>query len=315
MEQNIEIDYLLKEYNKENILKIKKFIFKGVENKDVYNITAPLKINDGEEHIAGRVESRESETNSKIMFFLKENEDENSKTYVVDKKAQILDLQDPFFCIINNELVLGGVEISSEEGGLNYRTGFYKGVDVFSLKRFAQGPNGMKDIRLIALEDKVCIFTRPQGVIGGRGRIGFITINSIEYLPELKDEQYFSATLLNHRVSDEVWLGANQVLLLKNGNLGILGHIANFSDRLKKNYYPIVFQFNIETKEVSKMKIIVRAQDLPERNSKSKELVNVLYPGGLVRLSNGEARLYVGARDAESYEITIKDPFLEYELT
>ena len=102
-------------------------------------------------------------------------------------------------------------------------------------------------------------------------------------------------------------------LCWKNGNLGILGHIAYISDGSEKNYYPITFQFNPVTEEVSGIKIIARREDLPEGASKNQALENVLFPGGLIRIGDGTAKLYVGAGDAESYEITIKDPFLEYE--
>jgi len=312
MGENAGVDYLLGEYKGKNVIKTEKLFFNGVGNKDVYNITSPFRIN-GIDHIAGRVESRESETDSKTMFFVRENGDQGSKNYILDKNAQILDLQDPFFCATNDEIVLGGVELFFDKGKLNYRTRFYKGPDLSRLESFACGPDGMKDIRLISIRDEICIFTRPQGPIGGRGRIGFMTIGSIDYLPRLKAEQYLSAPLLNNEIDREAWLGANQILLLKNGTLGVLGHIAHFSEGSKKNYYPIAFQFNAQTKKASKMEVIARAQDLPGGNPKRKELANVLYPGGLARLGNGEAKLYAGARDSEAYEITIKDPFLKYE--
>jgi len=312
MGENAGVDYLLGEYKGKNVIKAEKLFFKGVGNKDVYNITSPFRIN-GTERIAGRVESREKETDSKTMFFVKENDEQDNKNYILDKNAQILDLQDPFFCAISDEIVLGGVELFFDQGKLNYRTRFYKGPDLSNLKSFACGPDGMKDIRLIPIKNKICVFTRPQGPIGGRGRIGFMTIDSIDHLPKLKAEHYLSAPLLNNGLDEEAWLGANQILLLKNGTLGVLGHIAHFSEGSKKNYYPIAFQFNTQTKKASKIEVIASAQDLPEGNPKSKELANVLYPGGLARLDNGEAKLYAGARDSEAYEITIKDPFLKYE--
>ena len=41
----------------------------------------------------------------------------------------------------------------------------------------------MKDIRLILLSDnRIGVFTRPQGKIGGRGRIGFMIVNSLKEL-------------------------------------------------------------------------------------------------------------------------------------
>ena len=58
------------------------------------------------------------------------------------------------------------------------------------------------------------------------------------------------------------------------------------------------------------MKIIATRKELPKGESKSPELSNILFPGGLIRNNNGTVNLYVGAGDAEAYEILIKDPFL-----
>lgn len=305
------IDELLGNFNPESILKVKKIIFEGVGDKDVYNVSAPFTIN-AREYIAGRVESREHDLDSRIVFFVKERENEQSITYTVDKKAQILDLQDPFFSVIDKKFIMGGVKFPLTASG-GFMTIFYRGDDVFNLEKFAQGPVGMKDIRMVQCGDKIHIFTRPQGAVGGLGRIGFMSLDSIESLPRLKDEQYVSAPLLNLPVKDQLWVGSNQVLVLKNGNLGVLGHVACVSNASEKNYYPMVFQLNLMTKEVSGMKIIARREDLPEGATKNQNLKNVIFPGGLIRQSNGTAKLYAGASDAEAYEITIKDPFLDYD--
>ena len=45
--------------------------FKGVGDKDVYNIKAPFEV-DGVDYILGRVETRENDTDTESMFFIKE---------------------------------------------------------------------------------------------------------------------------------------------------------------------------------------------------------------------------------------------------
>jgi hypothetical protein len=309
MEKRIDVKNLLMNY-KDKIINAEKIIFKLADikdsNKDVYNITAPFKISN-QEYIAGRVESRDGH-DSKIMFFIKEG-----SVYIVDEKAPILDLEDPFITVIENVIILGGVEVNSEKV---YRTVFFRGNDIYNLKRFKEGPVGMKDIRLILLPDKrISIFTRPQGEIGKRGRIGFMTVNSIEDFSKLSDSDFYSAKLLPDVFDDNEWLGVNAVFILKNNTLGVLGHIACFSEKenINRNYYPITFNFDPVSNDFSGMKIIASRNLLPPGESKREDLANVIFPGGLVRNSDGTASLYVGAGDAEAYKITIIDPLLEYE--
>lgn len=316
----ISVEHLLSKYDRNSVLSVKRLDFKGVD-KDVYNITSPFEIN-GMQYIAGRVESRESETDSKVMFFLKSGD-----RWFLDEKAPVFDLQDPFISFVDDEIIFGGVEIKLEMESSVYRTIFFRGKTIYSLKKFAEGPYGMKDIRLILLPSEISveisselnsklpgvgIFTRPQGKIGGRGRIGFMKIDAIDDFDKLKGEDYYSARLLEDFFMEEEWLGVNAIYKLKNGKLGILGQIACFTGN-QKNYYPIVFVFDHKTHGFSNMKIIATRNELPEGKAKIPELKNVLFPGGLIRLSDGTATLYVGAGDAEAYKITIKDPFIEYE--
>lgn len=305
---------LIKAYDKNKILKIKKLDFIGVDGFDVYNITAPF-LSVEREYIAGRVEPRENELDSRVMFFIRKDD-----TWMLDENAPVFNLQDPFVCIINDKLIVGGVEILIEHDMIYYSTVFFRGKDIYHLKRFAQGPRGMKDIRLVLLSHgDIGLFTRPQGVIGGRGRIGFMSITSFESLSQLKHENYFAAPLLTGDFNDEEWLGANAAYILKNGTIGVLGHIACYTEdaqkKFHKNYYPITFMFDMQTNTPSGMKIIAARDDFPSGQSKIETLRNVLFAGGLVRHDDGTATMYVGAGDAESYEIRMIDPFLEYELS
>ena len=92
------------------------------ENKDVYNITAPFE-DGGVQYIAGRVESRDSEQ-SQVVFFTGSGHE-----WTAEPGLPRLNLQDPFVCRIDGQLVVGGVEVFDDEerpGQLNYRTVFYK---------------------------------------------------------------------------------------------------------------------------------------------------------------------------------------------
>lgn len=284
-----------------------KIRFINVDGRDVYNITAPFDV-DGKKVIAARVEERHSEF-SKVMFFVNSGE-----TWEPLKGAPVFNLQDPFIAKIHGEIVFGGVDVYPNEdspGMLHWRTFFYRGKSIFKLKYFAKGPEGMKDIRLVELQDgKIGIFTRPQGKIGGRGKIGFTVIDTLD---ELSSEVIEKAPLIENQFIDEEWGGVNEVHLLKNGKIGVLGHIARFDEEGNRHYYPMVFMFDPVTRKASPIRIIAARKNFAEGEFKRTDLINVVFSGGLIRRGDGYAELYVGVSDAEAHKIVIPDPFIQYE--
>ncbi|WP_211749291.1 DUF1861 family protein [Paenibacillus sp. Marseille-Q4541] len=298
-------DYQNKENTVQNPVKLQ---FVGVGEKDVYNITAPFQI-DGEMIIAGRVESRDSE-HSEIHFFV-----ERDGTWIPKEEAPVFTLQDPFFTFIKGELVLGGVEVFPHpemENALMWRTVFRKGKTLGELELFFTGPDAMKDLRLVELASgEIGVFTRPQGEKGGRGKIGFVKVNSLD---EVTVNLVNEAPLLSDQFIDEEWGGANELHILKNGLVGVLGHVASFDDAGDRHYYPMVFALDPVTGEYTDMELIaVRAQFIPGE-TKRPDLADVVFSGGLVRKQDGTADLYAGISDAEAHRLTIADPFLQYEV-
>ncbi|MFG6121406.1 DUF1861 family protein [Thalassobacillus sp. B23F22_16] len=299
---------LLESYHSEKReIHAEKLHFSGVGDKDVYNITAPFE-NNGSSIIAGRVEARDTE-HSEVVFFIEE-----AGEWKPAEGLQSFYLQDPFVIRIHGQLVFGGVEIfphPEKEDALMWRTVFYKGQDVASLKKFAVGPDGMKDIRLVELPDgEVGVFTRPQGEKGGRGKIGFTSIKSLDQLDE---KLLTEAPLIKEHFLDEEWGGANEIHILANGWIAGLGHISQFDNQGDRHYYPITFLFNSEKNEITDMEIIAVRDDFPPGEAKRPDLKDVLFSGGLVRLKNGKAEIYVGVSDAEAHKAIIPDPFTKYE--
>lgn len=302
-------DALLEQYRNagERAGGAQKLNFGGVDGKDVYNIAAPFQ-DDGETIIAGRVESRDSE-HSDIVFFT-----ERGGIWLPLEGAPVLRLQDPFHATIGGLHVLGGVEIfphPERPGMLMWRTVLYRGRRIAELERFFEGPDGMKDIRLVELNDgSVGVFTRPQGEKGGRGKIGFIRISSLD---ELTVQAIEDAPLLEAHFDDEEWGGANEAHLLTGGLVGVLGHIARFDEQGNRHYYPIVFVYHPETGGRTPLKIIAERADFAPGPSKRPDLEDVVFSGGLIRHGDGTATLYAGIGDAEAQRIEIRDPFADYE--
>lgn len=282
-----------------------KFVLKH-EKKDIYNITSPF-ASDGKVWIAGRVEARDNEY-SRIGFF------EERDGEWVEAETEPIHLQDPFVTRISGELILGGVEIFDDEenpGRLNYRTVFYKGNGIWNMVRFAAGPDRMKDIRLCEMEDgKILVFTRPQGVKGSRGKIGWCLIDGLE---ELTPEKLNQSVLMEDQFILKEWGGANQLHRISGKKIGVLSHIARFDEEGNRHYYATAFCFDPETGEYGPMKMIAQRKHFQPGPSKRPDLEDVIFSGGLLRLGNGKAELYCGVGDAEGQKAMIDDPFDEYE--
>lgn len=298
---------LVEEFKRKRLaIKGEKIRFSGVGDRDVYNITAPF-FDNGEWVIAGRVERRDTE-HSTVKFFV-----ERDGVWAPRSGTPTFILQDPFVTRIDGELIFGGVETYPHPTipkALGWRTNFYRGNDVSSLRQFATGPDGMKDIRLVKMVNgKIGIFTRPQGKVGGRGKIGFIAVDSLsELTPRIIDW----AQLID-QFADAEWGGANEVHVLKNGLLGVLGHIACFGDTGERHYYPMVFCYDPRRHFATPMELIATRAEFPGGPAKRSDLVDVVFSGGLRRLPNGQAEFYAGVSDAEAHKIVVEDPFVKFE--
>ena len=282
--------------------------FKGVDGLDVYNITAPFRWH-GQFCLFGRVEARNVE-HSKLMLFSRDGE----STWVPSDLMPPLDsLQDPCFTEVDGSIILGGVRFPVEmpDGTPGWRMEFYRLGPPQKPEYLFSGPDKMKDIRLKQLPDgSIAIFTRPQGPVGGRGRIGFAVVPS---LAEVTAEVMETARLLPPQHPADEWSGANEVHLLENGMLGVLGHLARFDHNEHRQYFAVAFTFCPDTGEASPLQLIAERKDFPTSPTKRPDLEDVIFSGGLVRLGDGMAELYAGLSDAAAAKIKIPDPFTPIE--
>lgn len=292
--------YRQRRANGERATNGKKLTFEGVGKRDVYNPTAPFRI-DGKNVLAGRVESRNSETDTQVRFFV-----QHGKVWKPLKGAPSYKMQDPFVAHVNGQVVLGGVETTkAPNGGLQYRTVFYKGTTLGGMKRFAEGPVGMKDIRLAPYGDRILVMTRPQGEIGGRGKIG---VTVLDKLSDLNPATIAKAPIIRSQFRNSEWGGANEIKPLGGSRFGVIGHIARFDGAGNRHYYPTAFVIDAASGTVSPHRILLERADLPaglKGASKRPDLRDVLFSGGLTAKNT----LYVGAGDAEVYSVKIANPF------
>lgn len=318
--------------------------FRRGENDDVdaiagevtiYNPSKEIEI-DGKKMLIGRVE-RLDEEESRTMFF---TDLDNDGEYELDEEAPMLSIQDPFYCgrlhDKDGELwhVLGGVKKFTEENGdIYHKTVFYKfrnslhelKTDIGEPEFFASGPERMKDVRSVQMMDgRLGVFTRPLTSchgFGERGRIGFITVDSIDELESALREHVGRkdmGELINDLCGEDEWVGANELHLLPDGRIGVLGHIAemvtvveNGIEKAKKNYYAMAFIFDPRNRTHTPVKIIAAMDDFDNVRPKKDDLGSIVFSGGLKVNEDRTAWLYLGLGDTEAGRILIKNPFSE----
>ena len=271
------------------------------EGLDVYNITAPFFWN-GKRWLLGRAEPRSSEFSQVLCF------QQDGESWTQCRAFAPLTLQDPFFAFLPEGIVVGGVEVfyrRENDTALSWRTAFYKGKSLFSLQRFAQGPEMMKDIRLHALPDgKILAFTRPNG------KIGCCVLDSLD---QLGPDVLADAPLLEDHFTAGEWGGVNEIHLLQNGLIGALSHAACFDNAGNRHYYACAFAFDPARRRCTPMRMIACRDDFLPGPAKRPDLQDVVFSGGLVRRGDGTAELYCGVSDAGAQARIIPDPFLAAE--
>jgi hypothetical protein len=298
---------LLSRLNRSVPVSARKLTFSGVGQRDVYNIAAPFEL-EGRQVIAGRVESREVE-HSEIVFFAAAN----GIWQPIPAAATFPGLQDPCIAFIGGEIILGGVRfpVTVADGSTGWRMEFYRGTSLNNLKLFLEGPDKMKDIRLVELADEqIGVLTRPQGAKGGRGKIGFLIVPSLEAITAVAIQE---APLFEGQCRDDEWVGANEAHRLQNGMIGVLGHIAHFDEKEHRHYYAMVFCVDPRTGRATSPQIIASRSDFPDGPAKRPDLMDVMFSGGLVRHGSATATLYAGLSDVEAGCVLLTDPFSKFE--
>jgi len=296
---NLELSQrLLNEHRKQNhTSNPQKLLFKGFDDYDIYNPSAVFQV-DGKNMIVARVEKRDSEI-SEAVFFYEENE-----VFMQDPSLDTYDLQDPFITKINGYFVFGGTSVKFlEDGSAKWHTKIMYGKSLNQLTLLVDGPKNMKDVRLVELKNhEIGIFSRPQGIKGGRGKIGFTKVKDFN---EMTADVIYHAPLLD-LFSDDEWGGANDAVALDDTYLYVLGHIANFDAFGHRHYYAMTFKLNIHTLEVSQLQMVAERKDFLDGPTKRDDLIDVIFAGGIV-LKDDKKILYVGTSDCEVQSIEIKN--------
>ncbi|MHB8128249.1 MAG: DUF1861 family protein, partial [Mobilitalea sp.] len=198
---------------------------------------------------------------------------------------------------------------------------FYKGKDIHDLVYFTTGPDYMKDIRLVELEDKkVGVFSRPRSeeirsLHGSESIVGFTIINDVN---ELNAEIIENATKIDGLFEDDEWGGCNQGYYLDSGKIGVIGHkcYKRIDDKGEEIlvYMNISFVYDIDNHRALNVKIIGTRNSYPDGPAKKPSLVDCAFSSGIVMREDGKVDLYSGISDTEVGRIVIDYPFEGYGM-
>lgn len=271
----------------------------------IYNPTA-----DNRGEMAARIEALGNQ-HSRVAGFREEG-----GLYVPNLKAPVFEnSQDPAWMPnIKKQDIFAVIHTTENRAGeiINWQEVFYtfqgglENIDVN--KPFALGPEKMKDIRLVEWTDgKIGVFTRPQGEVGGRGKVAYIEIDTLSDLTTAIPQ----AVIIPDVFIDEEWGGVNNIKVLSNTEAGLTMHIARFNPENgeKKDYYPATAIFHRNSCTITEMEIIGRANDLPFKvTPKMPNLGEVMFMGGAAQEADNHISLTMGTGDVAGIGLPPIDP-------
>ncbi len=284
--------------------------FAGADGFDVYNCSLPFSGADGRRYIYGRVERPDEWANSAVWLFAETGKD----TFERVSDSVTYQLEDPFLQRINGELVMGGTHVRKTRGEIDTYYGYFFRGDETRMTYFTTGPDGMKDIRLLQLQDgSIGVFSRPNYgsfADGARSQIGFTVINSLD---ELDADVIGSAPYLKGLLGSGEWGGVNQAYRLESGKIGVIGHMSY--DDLTPDGQPLsvyvntAFLLDPAAGTVSEPRVIGTKSCYPKRTPKVPRLADCVFTSGILPREDGLVDLYSGVGDSAEGRITIDNPF------
>ncbi len=284
--------------------------------KIAYNPT--LIVTGGEHVLAVRVESRDSHWldeatwDPEVWFYRQTAEDQWERALDAPRFTAA---EDPFATWVTNSggqrvLVFGHVTLDRTTGprptGL---TRFYQAASWDRLDPSAPFAEvrDMKDIRLCQLADgSIAVCGRPRGGQAGRGKVTYSRLTS---LSELTHDAVWSAAILPGMIPEDRKIGNNELHLLPDGSIGVLGHIALGEEEHDMRYTVATWSINPDTGVATKPQELVERSDFPPTEPKLPRLADVVFPGSLERLGGDTWRLYAGLGDSGVGAIDLTHPF------
>jgi len=165
-------------------------------------------------------------------------------------------------------------------------TKFFAGTNLDKLEHIANGPVGMKDIRIAQNPNSIGlhIYGRPQPEAFS-GNITYATVSSIDRLnaKAISDAKFIDEDLFP--VGSGIWGGANDVICAKGGNNTILAHRAwcTGENGVGRHYESLLLNHDTRNNTIRNLGILATASLFPEGTTKADEAVDlhdVVFSGG-----------------------------------
>lgn len=290
----------ISEFNNTQNEDCQTFTFLGVDGYDVYNPSIIIE-HQGFNYMFGRVEKRNEWASSKSCLF----KQISTNTFELVKTSLEYLIEDPYVTIINNEYIMGGTYVHKDDDGtvLYFYAKFYRGLDLFNLQPFFEGPHNMKDIRLVALNNnKIGVFSRPRGAhiqaqYGVDSLVGFTTINSLDKLSISLIE---NAIPIENLFAKDEWGGVNQAYVLNDKQILLLAHRAYLKSFNRPVYTCYYYIYEYQTNTIKAAHLLATRSNFKPGPTKIaiQDLSDVCFTAGLY-LNDNKTYLISGINDCE----------------
>jgi len=253
-----------------------------------------------------RVESRNSELDSKVMFFREQNDVMRLDINLPIIGAKDRGYQDPrHMASIQGYKIIAPVEVKRHEQNPEwtmYRQVYFRYKNSISeiAEPFAYGSWGEKGTTAVEVDKKIKRFSRPQ-------------TNEI-YVETMDDMEQIGAPITQAKKIEGLfgpkeWGGFNDLRLLDNGLIGIAGHIARYrpSNTNLRDYYATAGLYDPEQDKMIAWEIIFSAEQVPfPVTPKFPTLGHTFYPGGIYQREPNTYELNGGVGDSATAKVTYK---------
>ena len=164
--------------------------------------------------------------------------------------------------------------------------------------------SGMKDVRLLSRPTQLIVCGRPQGRRAFGGRMSIAVVRDIW---ALRSDTLIDAHVFEKHVVPGLFLGANELYDLGD-DIGVLGHVAIGREGGERHYAAAWWTVDAARLTASAPAILAVRSDFPAGPIKGAGLADVVFPGSLETLGEGQSRLYCGLSDAAIGSVVLDNP-------
>lgn len=269
------------------------------DEEDAYN---PAMIK-GTDIVIFRIDPRGSHVASRIVCCEPAEEEDTYRP--IPEIKEFVNYQDPRVVKVQGQNIFIVIKtIPNDNGGVSAKSEFYRFVEDFKQiesEPFCISPIDGKDYTLTDLQSQdIGVFGRPVGNEFGRGQVTFAKIKKPDELSETINNPDRMKVVL--KFSEGEWGGVNDTILLEDGNLFVLGHIARFGENGQKEYFSTWGIFDPAIEKFTNFGIFMEADDIKfSYDLKDEEISrNLHYLTAIQQIEKGKFKVIGGVGDTSA---------------